>query len=77
MLGIAEMVWALYMVMFLPDGVPIQLRNVEVFPTEQQCEAVGSVKSVSIAQGLADETGVPVRFMWKCIREKPEKGVSL
>ena len=72
------MVWALYMVMIMPHGgAPIQLRNIEVFPTEQECKEVGVVKSVSIAQGLADHTGVPVRFMWKCIEEKPEKGVSL
>ena len=62
-------VWALWMVVLLPNGMPTQLRNNEMFQTEQECLEVGKVKAAQVAQAIADTVGAPVPYEWACIKE--------
>lgn len=70
------MIWALYMIAVMPNGVPVTLRNIEEFQTEEQCLEVGKVKAPDIAQDFANNSGFPIRFFWKCVNEKSEQGVA-
>ena len=62
-------VWALWMVVMLPDGSLTQLRNNEMFTTQQECLEKGKVKAAEVAQSLADATKAPIAYEWACIKE--------
>ena len=74
--GTVEMIWALYMMAVMPNGVPVQLRNIEEFETRKQCQEVAAVKAPTVAQNLADASGMPIRFCGS-VSKKSAKGVSL
>lgn len=62
-------VWALWIMVIMPNNTPIQMRNVETFQTQKVCIEEGQVKAPDVAQSLADQIGYPIRFVWRCIKE--------